>query len=163
MLQICCKPTQQILATPVPDWQLPHWDTGFGTTTEPRWQLPVWGQSGNCQSGSEWHHTLALAILATAGNCHWGPEWMPHGYLWLLVTFLTFYTKMRWLDGSRVVPGVIPAPLLLSWFGDVQLVSFFSFCQFYQNYLFWSNWVFLGRSMWFLLFLLLYVNMLVGT
>ena len=68
-------------------------------------------QSGNCQSGSEWHHTLAFAILATAGNCHWGPEWLPHGYLLLF----TFYTKMRWLDGSRVVPGVIPAPLLLWW------------------------------------------------
>ena len=90
-----------------------------------------WGQSGNCQSGSEWHHTLALATLATAGNCHWGPEWLPHGYLWLFMViyyFLIFYTKMRRLDGSRVVSGVIPAPLLLRWYGDVQLVSlFFSF------------------------------------
>ena len=32
---------------------------------------------------------------------------------------------MRWLDGPRVVPGVIPAPLLLNWYnGDVQLVIF---------------------------------------
>ena len=32
---------------------------------------------------------------------------------------------MRWLDGPRVVPGVIPAPLLLRWYnGDVQLVIF---------------------------------------
>ena len=57
-----------------------------------------WGQSGNCQSGSEWHHTLALAILATAGNCHWGPEWLPHGYLWLLLLFYFLYKneKIRW-------------------------------------------------------------------
>ena len=53
-----------------------------------------WGQSGNCQSGSEWHHTLALAIQATAGNCHWGPEeWLPHGNLELFINFLLFIQK----------------------------------------------------------------------
>ena len=37
---------------------------------------------------------------------------------------------MRRLDGSRVVPSIIPAPLLLRWYGDVQLVSFFFFVTF---------------------------------
>ena len=40
--------------------------------------------------------------------------------------FFILYTKMRRLDGPRVVPGVIPAPLLLRWYGDEQLVSFSS-------------------------------------
>ena len=79
-----------------PFWQL-HIET---LDSEPRqgpvWQLPVWGQSGNCQSWSEWHDTLAFATLATAGNCHWGPGWLPHGYLWLFITFLFFIQK--WED-----------------------------------------------------------------
>ena len=29
---------------------------------------------------------------------------------------------MRWLDGSHVVPGVIPAPLLLRWYADVHII-----------------------------------------
>ena len=37
---------------------------------------------------------------------------------------------MRRLDGSRVVPSIIPAPSLLRWYGDVQLVSFFLFVTF---------------------------------
>ena len=110
-----------------------------------------WGQSGNCQSGSEWHHTLALATLATAGNCHWGPEWLPHGYLWLIITFYFLYKNemIRWFpcgtwrhSGSFIVMKV--------WGCTAGFIV--SFCHFYQNYLFWNN-CFLDGSMWFLLFL----------
>ena len=157
--------TQQIL-TLAPDWQLPvvailaiaHWDTGFGATTGPSMAAATWRQSGNCQSGSEWHHTLALATLATAGNCHWGPEWLPHWPIvanWLFMViyyFFTFYTKVRWLDGSRVVPGIILAPLLLRWYGDVQLVSFFFLFVSFVEIIYFGT-IFLDDSMWFPLFL----------
>ena len=155
--------TQQILATLAPDWQLPvvailaivHWDTGFRATTGPSMAAAPWGQSGNCQSGSEWHHTLALATLATAGNCHWGPEWLQHGYLLLF----TFYTKNEMIrcfpcgtwhhSGSFIVKMV-----WLRWWCTAGFIfPFLSlFCHFYQNYLFWNN-CFLDSTMWFLLFL----------
>ena len=32
---------------------------------------------------------------------------------------------MRWLDGPRVVPGVIPAPLLLRWYNGMYSWLFF--------------------------------------
>ena len=46
-----------------------------------------------------------------------------------------------------MVPSVVSAAL---WYGDVQLVSFFLFCQFCLNYLFWN--IFLDGSKWFPLF-----------
>ena len=100
--RMCCSYTQQILATLAPDWQLPvvailailHWDTGFRATTGPSMAAAApWGQSGNCQSGSEWHHTLALVTLATAGNCHWGPR---VAVTWLFITFLHKNEMIRW-------------------------------------------------------------------
>ena len=60
---------------------------------------------------------------------------------------------MRRLDGSRVVPGVIPAPLLLRWYGDVQLVSFFFFFVTFIKVIYFRTIVLLDGSMWFLLFL----------
>ena len=117
----------EILATLAPDWQLTvaailaivHWDTGFRATTGPSMAAAPWGQSGNCQSGSEWHHTLALATLATA-DCTLCGTWHHCG---------SFIVKMVW---------------------GCTAVSFFLFCHFYQNYLFYC---FLDGSMWFLLFL----------
>ena len=73
----------------------------------PVWQLPVWIRMaphiGTCHSGHSWQLSLGPRVAVT----------------WLFITFFTFYTKMRWLDGSREVPGVIPAPLLEIWYGDV--------------------------------------------
>ena len=116
--------TQEILATLAPDWQLPvvailaivHWDTGYGATTGPTMAIASCGQNGNCQSGPEWHAHLAIAILATAGNCHSGPPIVASGGFMVIYYFCNFYTKMRCLDGSHVVPDVILAPLLLRWY-----------------------------------------------
>ena len=119
--------------------QGPVWQPHLG----PVWQLPIWVRMaphiGTCHSGHSWQFSLGPRVAATC--------------LFMVIHyFFIFYTKMRRLDGSRVVPGFIPAPLLLRWYGDVQLVSFFLFCHFNQNYLFWNN-CFLDGSMWFLLFL----------
>ena len=92
-------------------------------------------QYGSCQSEA----SLAIASLDQNGTTHWHlPLWPQlaivigaqsgcHMVIYGYYYFFNFYTKMRRLDGSRVVPGVIPAPLLLWWYGNVQLVSFFSF------------------------------------
>ena len=153
--------TQQILATLAPDWQLPvvailaivHWDTGFGATTGPQygrmhllaslaiasldqngtthWHLPLWPQ-------------LAIVIGAQSG-CHM----VIYGYL-LLFYFLYKNEMIRWFpcgtwhhSGSFIVMKV---------WGCIIAGIIFSFCYFYQNYLFWNN-CFLDGSMWFLLFL----------
>ena len=82
------------------------------------WQLPMWIRMawhiGTCHSGHSWQLSLGPKVAAT---------WL----FMVIYYFFIFYTKMRRLDGSRVVPSIIPAPLLLRWYGDVQLVSFFSF------------------------------------
>ena len=125
-------------------WIRSHDRAQYGRCTlGPVWQLPIWIRMarhiGTCHSGHSWQLSLGPRVAAT---------WL----FMVIYYFFIFNTKMRRLDGSRVVPSIIPAPLLLRWYGDVQLVSFFLFCHFYQNYLFWNN-CFLDGSMWFLLFL----------
>ena len=78
-------------------------------------------QYGSCQSEA----SLAIASLDQNGTTHWHlPLWPQlaivigaqsgcHMVIYGYYYFFNFYTKMRRLDGSRVVPGVIPAPLLL--------------------------------------------------
>ena len=82
------------------------------------WQLPVWIRMARhidiCHSGHSWQLSLGPRVAAT---------WL----FMVIYYFFIFNTKMRRLDGSRVVPSIIPAPLLLRWYGDVQLVSFFFF------------------------------------
>ena len=100
----------------------------------PRLAIASCGHSGNCTL----RHWIRSHDRAPYGSCQSGHSWQlslgPRVAVILLFMviyyFFTFYTKMRWLDGSRVVPGVIPAPLLLWWYGDVQLVSFFLFVTF---------------------------------
>ena len=84
----------------------------------PVWQLPVWIRMaphiGTCHSGHSWQLSLGLRVAAT----------------WLFMVIYYFLYKNEMIRCSRVVPGVIPAPLLLWWYGDVQLVSLFLFVTF---------------------------------
>ena len=114
----------------------------------PRLTIASCGYSGNCTHWIERHWVrshdsaqMAAASLDQNGTTHWrtchfgnswqlslGPRVVVTWLFMVIYYFFTFYTKMRWLDGPRLVPGVIPAPLLLRWYnGDVQLVSFFFF------------------------------------
>ena len=98
----CQMGTQQILAR--------HWIRSHDRA-----------QYGSCQS----EVSLAIASLDQNGTTHWHlPLWPQlaivigaqsgcHMVIYGYYYFFNFYTKMRRLDGSRVVPGVIPAPLLL--------------------------------------------------
>ena len=133
----------------------PLWPQTGNCQLWPFWQLhietldsePRQGPDGICQSEA----SLAIASLDQNGTTHWHlPLWPQlaiitgaqsgcHMVIYGYYYFLNFYTKMRRLDGSRVVPGIIPAPLLLRWYGMYSWFHFFLFCHFYQNYLFWNN------------------------
>ena len=153
-------PTQQILATLAPDWQLPvvailaiaQWDTGFGATTGPSmaaaslrpvWQLPVWIRMalhiGTCHSGHSWQLSLG-----PRGGCHM----VIYGYL-LLFYFLYKNEMIRWFpcgtwrnSGSFIV--------MIVWGCTAGFIFFF--LSLLSKLLLWNNY-FLGGSMWFLLFL----------
>ena len=146
----------------------PLWPQTGNCQLWPFWQLHIETLDSEPRQGPVWQlhllASLAIASLDQNGTTHWHlPLWpqlaivigaqsgchmVIYGYL-LLFYFLYKNEMIRWFpcdtwrhSGSFIVMEV--------WGCTAGFI--FSFCPFYQNYLFWSN-CFLGGSMWFLLFL----------